>query len=272
MMARRAGFSGPGPSVRRALSAFAASAASAAFAVSLGLLLLCAIVAPVHARAGENAAVQSILVQYNRTQGSEAQGRQNEPGRFDFYVLSLSWSPSYCAAAAERGRSRHDPQCGGRPFAFVVHGLWPQYERGFPSFCQVPSPRLNRAIVGANLDMMPSPRLIYHEWDRHGTCSGLSASRFFETVRKARSVVNIPADYRELDKPIVVSPRDVAAAFLKANPGLPRDALTIACDSKRLNEVRVCLNKDLSFRDCPELAARSCRRGSIAMPAMRGGS
>ncbi len=118
--------------------------------------------------------------------------RQNQPGQFDFYVLSLSWSPSFCAANAERSFRRPDPQCGPRPFSFVVHGMWPQYERGFPEFCQVPSPRLYRNIVTSMLDLMPSPRLVYHEWDRHGTCSGLSASAFFDTVRKARAVVKIP--------------------------------------------------------------------------------
>jgi ribonuclease T2 len=198
--------------------------------------------------------------------------QRGEPGRFDFYVLSLSWSPSYCAASAERSPNRPpDQQCGGRPFSFVVHGLWPQYERGFPSFCQVPSPRLNRAIVGANLDLMPSPRLIFHEWDRHGTCSGLSANAYFETVRKAHAVVKTPPDYGDLDKPILVSPGDIAAAFVKANPGLPRDSLTVACDGKWLSEVRVCLNKDLTFRDCAELSRRSCRRDKVVMPAVRGG-
>ena len=60
--------------------------------------------------------------------------RQNEPGKFDYYVLALSWSPSYCQAAQERAPNRApDQQCSGRPFSFVVHGLWPQYERGFPA-------------------------------------------------------------------------------------------------------------------------------------------
>src|SRR5664279_6001869 len=55
--------------------------------------------------------------------------RQNAPGEFDFYVLSLSWSPSFCEQASERGNGgRSGAQCGGRPFSFVVHGLWPQYE------------------------------------------------------------------------------------------------------------------------------------------------
>ena len=65
--------------------------------------------------------------------------RQNAPGEFDFYVLSLSWSPSFCEEAAERGNEgRSQAQCGGRPFSFVVHGLWPQYEHGFPDYCQRP--------------------------------------------------------------------------------------------------------------------------------------
>jgi ribonuclease T2 len=205
-------------------------------------------------------------------QNGEAQGK-NEPGRFDFYVLALSWSPSYCAASAERSPNRApDQQCsGGRPFSFVVHGLWPQFEQGFPSNCQVPAPRLNRNIVGANLDLMPSPRLIFHEWDRHGTCSGLGATAYFDLVRKARAAVTVPAEYNDLDRPMMVSPGDVGDAFIKANPGLPRNGISIACSSRWLSEVRVCLNKDLGFRECPELARRSCRRDRVAMPAARGG-
>jgi len=198
--------------------------------------------------------------------------RQNAPGQFDFYVLSLSWSPSYCEASAERGRSRNaDVQCGGRPFAFVVHGLWPQYEKGFPEYCKVPAPRLNRAIVGAMLDLMPSQRLVYHEWDKHGTCSGLSPNAYFENVRKARAAVKIPEAYLDHDKPTVVSPGDVAAAFLKANPGLTYQQIAVTCDSKRLSEVRVCMSKDFAFKDCPETARRACRRDKVAMPAIRGG-
>lgn len=197
--------------------------------------------------------------------------RQNAPGQFDFYVLALSWSPSYCEAVHERAPNRApDPQCGGRPFAFVVHGLWPQYERGFPSYCQVPAPRLDRAVVGGALDMMPSPRLVFHEWDRHGTCSGLSPNAYFEAMRKARAVVKIPPGFIELDKPITVKPAEVADAFVDANPGLSRAGLAVTCDSKRLSEVRLCLNRDFSFRDCPDVARRACKRDSVAMPAMRG--
>src|SRR5262249_35549219 len=200
--------------------------------------------------------------------------RQNEAGQFDFYVLSLSWSPSFCEASAERSanRSPQDQQCGERPYSFVVHGLWPQYEKGFPEFCQVPAPRLDRAIVSSMLDLMPSPRLIFHEWDRHGTCSGLAARAFFENVRKARAVVKIPPDYLNLTAPLTVTPDEVEEAFVKSNPGLTRGGIAISCDSKRLSEVRICLSKDLRFRDCGDVDARACRRDSLVMPPAPGGS
>jgi ribonuclease T2 len=205
---------------------------------------------------------------------SGAQQRpQREPGKFDFYVLSLSWSPSFCEASDERTLNRHtDPQCeGGRPFSFVVHGLWPQYERGFPAWCQVPAPRIPRTLAEDMLDIMPSQRLVFHEWDRHGTCSGLSAQAFFETMRKARGEVKIPEAFARIDKPQMVSPGQVRDAFLQANPKLARDEIAVACDSKRLTEVRICLSKDLSFRKCPQVAERSCTLDKVVMPAVRGG-
>ncbi|HEX5210294.1 MAG TPA: ribonuclease T2 [Pseudolabrys sp.] len=222
--------------------------AAQAAAISLSFLLLFAIVALAQDR------------------------RQNTPGQFDFYVLALSWSPSFCEATQERAPDRPpDQQCSGRPFSFVVHGLWPQYAQGFPSFCQVPSPRLDRSIVSGMLDLMPSPRLIFHEWERHGTCSGLSPHAYFELVRKARAVIKIPGEFLALDKPISVKPDEVADAFVKANAGLSRADVAVTCDSKRLSEVRVCLNKDFSFHNCPEVTRRACKRDSVALPAMRGG-
>src|ERR671923_576314 len=125
--------------------------------------------------------------------------RQNEPGQFDFYVLSLSWSPSFCEAAGERGTPPQQ-QCGARPYSFVVHGLWPQYEHGFPEYCQRPSPRLAREIMTSMLDLMPAPGLIYNEWDKHGTCSGLGERAYFETIRKARAGIKIPEEFLQLSE------------------------------------------------------------------------
>ena len=199
--------------------------------------------------------------------------RQNAPGEFDFYVLSLSWSPSFCEAATERGNSgrSQQAQCGGRPFSFVVHGLWPQYERGFPDYCQRPAPRLDRNIMSSMLDLMPAPGLIFNEWDKHGTCSGLGERGYFETIRKARAAVKIPAEFLELSEPKTIAPGDLEEAFIKANPGLSSSAISVTCDSRRLSEVRVCLSKDLQFRACEEIDRRACRRDQVLMPPMRGG-
>jgi ribonuclease T2 len=194
--------------------------------------------------------------------------RQNEPGKFDFYVLALSWSPSYCEQAGERAPAQ---QCGERPFSFVVHGLWPQYEKGFPEFCQNPAPRLDRNIVSSMLDLMPAPRLIFHEWDKHGVCSGLPARGYFETIRKARAVVKIPPEYLAPAAAATVSPDEVEDAFVKANPGMSRTGIAITCGGPRLSEVRICLSRELQFRECAEIDKRACKRDKLSMPPVRGG-
>src|SRR5215471_6547450 len=191
--------------------------------------------------------------------------RQNHPGQFDFYLLALSWSPSFCEAAGERGTPPQQ-QCGARAFPFVVHGLWPQYESGFPEFCQQPAPRLDRNAVASMLDLMPAPRLIFNEWEKHGTCSGLSPHAFLSTVRKARALVKIPDDYLAPAQEITAAPAEVADAFVKANAGLTRASVAVACDAKRLTEVRICIGKDLKFHDCGEVEQHTCRRAQIVMP------
>ena len=214
------------------------------------------------------AALVSVTVTDARAQDQ----RQNRPGKFDFYVFALSWSPSYCAAKSERrSRSRRsDPQCGPRRYSFVVHGLWPQYEQGFPEYCQVPAPRLNRNIVGSMLDLMPSPGLVFYEWDRHGVCSGLSARGYFDEVRKARAVVKIPEQYLDPTTMLSVTPDEIEEAFVKANAGLTRAGIAVRCDRRRLREVRICLSRELRFQDCPDVDRRACRREHLTMPPVRG--
>ena len=51
-----------------------------------------------------------------------------EPGKFDYYVLALSWSPEFCHSHPANA------QCSGH-FGFVVHGLWPQFVDGYPEHC-----------------------------------------------------------------------------------------------------------------------------------------
>jgi ribonuclease T2 len=190
-------------------------------------------------------------------------------GGFDFYVLSLSWSPSYCEA--EGGEANRQQCSAGRPYAFVVHGLWPQYERGFPESCRTDEQDVENATLRSLYDLMPSAGLIRHQWRKHGSCSGLDQDDYFAVLRAARETVAIPQEFRRLNAYKTLDPDDAEAAFLKANPSLPEDAVAVTCDRRYLREVRICLTRDLEFRSCPEIDRRDCRLGKVVMPPVRGG-
>jgi ribonuclease T2 len=196
--------------------------------------------------------------------------RQNAPGKFDFYLLALSWSPSFCEQAGDRKNAQQ--QCGERPFSFVVHGLWPQYEKGFPEFCQNPPPMVDARLINSMLDLMPARGLIIHEWRKHGVCVGQAPGAYFEMIRRARAAVKIPPQYLEPQTALDVTPGEVEEAFVAANPGMSRAGVAVSCGGTRLSGVRICMTRDLQFRDCPEVDRRACTRDKLTMPPVRGGS
>jgi ribonuclease T2 len=190
------------------------------------------------------------------------------PGKFDFYVLALSWSPSYCEA---EGTGASPQQCGsGRRYAFIVHGLWPQFERGYPVDCKTDSERVPADLAQTLYDIMPSLGLIGHEWRRHGSCTGLDQQDFFATLRAARARLVIPEMFQRPSTYQTVSASEVERAFQDANPGLAPEAVSVSCDKRLLQEVRVCMTRELGFRACPELEKRSCRAQKLVMPPVRG--
>lgn len=191
-----------------------------------------------------------------------------EPGQFDFYVLALSWSPSYCDSQGNRA----DPsQCRAqKPLRFIVHGLWPQYDRGFPSDCAYNAPRVSDQTIREMRDVMPSRGLVIHQWRKHGTCSGLSADQYFALTRKAFEKIRIPSQFTQASRWQSVSPPEVENAFRTANPGLQGDMIAVTCDRRNLREVRICLTKDLEFRACPQVDRQACRNNRIALPPVRG--
>lgn len=198
--------------------------------------------------------------------GASAQYGGDRPGDFDFYVLSLSWSPTYCAS---RGRRSQGMQCGGdKSYAFVVHGLWPQYERGFPSQCRTTGRTPTRAQVDDILDLMPSPGLVRHEWREHGACTGLDPARYLREIRNAADTVRIPPTMRNAERDVDVSPADVERAFIAENPTLRPTMISVQCADGLLNEVRICMTRDLAFRPCAEIDRRACRAGRVTMPAV----
>ncbi len=192
-------------------------------------------------------------------------------GQFDYYALVLSWSPSYCAV---RRHGRRDPQCnGGRPYAFVLHGLWPQYERGWPQNCRMKNrPWVPKKVISNMIDIMPSPSLIIHEYRKHGTCAGLSAKAYYEEARRLFNKIVIPDRYRHPTVSIHVSPGELEKDFLKANPKMDADMISVSCSKRsRLREIRICFSKEGILRPCGvnESQKRLCRLPEIVLPPVR---
>ena len=104
--------------------------------------------------------------------------------------------------APDMDNGRYDPQCHGRerrPYAFVLHGLWPQFEQRWPEFCRTSeSTFVPEAVAQRMLDIMPSKRLIFHEYRKHGTCSGLGVDGYFDLSRR---LYRVDQDSRALRRP-----------------------------------------------------------------------
>ncbi|KAA2313012.1 ribonuclease T [Pseudooceanicola sediminis] len=178
-------------------------------------------------------------------------------GRFDYYVLSLSWSPGWCAA---QGRASGSAQCApGKAFGWVLHGLWPQNEVGYPADCASPLPDPSRAETAAMADIMGTGSLAWHEWQKHGRCSGLSAQAYFALSRRAYDSVTRPALLRAVPRDLRLPASTIEAAFLEENPQLEADGLTITCKAGRIQEARICLTKWLDPRPCAPDTRRDCR-------------
>jgi ribonuclease T2 len=177
------------------------------------------------------------------------------PQNFDYYLLSLSWSPEFCY-------SHHDaPECA-RDATFVLHGLWPQNVDGsYPQDCNnAPGP----ANAAQYSDIYPDAGLLEHEWHTHGTCSGLSADGFFDTARAAFEAFTIPPKLAQLDTQISMAPDQILSLVRASNPSIPANSLVLSCGNNYLTAVDVCLDKQLHPIACGPV--RSCRARVVRIP------
>ncbi|WP_180966728.1 ribonuclease T2 family protein [Cohaesibacter celericrescens] len=191
-------------------------------------------------------------------------------GDFDYYILTLSWSPSYCADDGKKGRD--NLQCfSQRNYGFVVHGLWPQYEKGYPEYCNTSFRKPSSKLVDQMLKFSPSRGLIYHEWKKHGTCTGLNPLDYFRKAVKGFKAIKRPESLVGLPRPVLMTTKEIEQAFFKANPNLPRNSLFVTCKKQKLREVRICMDKNGKPRRCSASALNgSCRnRGKLRILSVR---
>lgn len=189
------------------------------------------------------------------------------PGDFAYYVLALSWSPSWCLVA---GDARQAAQCDpAHDTGFILHGLWPQRLDGWPEFCDPDTRDPSRAQAAAMADIMGSEGLARHEWEKHGTCSGLDAGGYYALSRRAFAAIRRPERLRQMAKPARLAPAAIERAFLEANPGLAPEAVSVTCRDGLIRELRVCLDRELAPRPCTGPAARECPLAEVVVPPLR---
>ncbi len=192
---------------------------------------------------------------------------QDRAGDFDYYVMSLSWSANWCAI---EGDARSSPQCDAtEDFGWILHGLWPQYERGFPANCVTSQRPPSRSDTGAMADIMGTAGLAWHQWRKHGVCSGLTSDAYYELSRDAYAQIERPQILRDLDRSVTLPAKLIEDAFLDANPTLEPDQITITCKQGYIQEARICLTRDLTFRDCGADVVRDCNMTNAQFDPMR---
>ena len=197
------------------------------------------------------------------TAATAAPRSQGQAGEFDFYVLSLSWSPTFCLTHPG------NEQCSGKGYGFVLHGLWPQYARGgWPASC-TPQTHLSEAEMDKGAALFPTRTLLKHEWAKHGTCSGLEPLEYLEKTDVALGAVAIPQQLQPFNTPPSLQANEIEALFRESNPRMGNHGMAVICKGKVLSEVRVCLTKDLAFAGCPRSVKSQCRGGDIRIPTQR---
>ncbi|MBT1427958.1 ribonuclease T2 [Dickeya dianthicola] len=187
---------------------------------------------------------------------------KGQAGVFDYYLLTLSWSPTFCLTHTT------DQQCT-KGYGFVLHGLWPQYTNGgWPQDCP-PITTLTAQERKYGNTLFPTDTLLTHEWSKHGTCSGLGANGYLQAADNALTKVKIPASFQAPTKPLQLTAQQILDAFHQSNPGLAQGSIVAVCSGPELSEIRVCMDKDLNAQSCGKAVKTQCRDGNIRVPNVR---
>lgn len=158
------------------------------------------------------------------------------------YTLVLSWEPEYCHGARRATEAEcRLPSAGG----FILHGLWPDGggPGQWPQYCHPDAP-LSAAEIRAGSAATPSPRLLQHEWAKHGTCMAATATGYFGEEQRLYRSVHAP-DMTGLARRRDLTDRVVREAVADANPGVTPDMVRLNVNKRGwLSEVWFCLGRD----------------------------
>lgn len=197
--------------------------------------------------------IATALVAFLAAATSLCAQKKGEPGKFDFYLLDMPWSPEFCSIADTSA------QCQPPQQSFVVHGLWPQNNDGsYPVFC---AQQQGPANPRENFDITPDLQLLTHEWAKHGTCSAQNPTRFFQMEHQAFASIHIPPAFDRVDHEISMSPSEILDLFYKANPQLPHGSLVVSCRANHFTAIEACFTTGLRPMQC--LGLRPCAQSSL---------
>ncbi len=195
----------------------------------------------------------------HKKSGSSSSSSSGTAGTFDYYLLTLSWAPEFCATNPNgRTSAECDPQ---KHMGLVVHGLWPQYDNGkWPESCST-TPPVASDTVDHMMPIMPGRQLIQHEWAKHGTCSGLSTQDYFAAIEKLFTNLKVPDDFKNPSGSSQTSPSDIEQEFATAN-NAPQGAFRVSCPQNEFSAVEICLSKDMQYQTCPS-TLKECKAQQV---------
>lgn len=194
---------------------------------------------------------------------------QDRAGAFDYHILAVSWMPAFCETT---GEARDDPRCAaGTGHGWMLHGLWPQHADGsWPEYCETPWRNPSRRETAEQADLFGVSWAAWHQWNKHGRCSGMSADEYFALSRVAIEQVTLPDIAARGTREGALPPAALKAAFLAANPDFGEGMLTVTCRHDAVRELRLCLTRALKPRPCDAATLRrACPVEAIRIPAPR---
>lgn len=166
---------------------------------------------------------------------------------FNYFILALAWEPDYCATS-----SNPDPQSctPGMKLGFILHGLWPMYDEGWPSYCSTET--MSNEMIADFPGLFPTDFLYGHEWEKHGTCTGLDPQGYFLLSQEFKDSIAIPDAFLSPEEPFRMDEDSLIEAFVQVNPSFDENSFSVFCSGsgQYLSELYVCISRDGRPTEC----------------------